>query len=254
MTESEWDNITEGKMRRVICFDLWGTLVMSLVQRTYEDYLADYWPRELIQKTVRDLLMTDAWIRSPLRQHDGQGILRPDHLRTAAMLLTRLRSIQSPEKTVFLNDHNWNVFDRTTTEFAELLLETVRLWKRENELVKWIPMAREVVEALKAADEKLVLVTNTTDFGIGEVDRVLRLREIFPHTWASCAYPFAKPDRRVWRFIMEHSPDADQYWMIGNDPITDIAVPAAMGWKTILVNHPEGVPISEVPRIIKESK
>ena len=241
-------------MKRVICFDLWGTLVRSSVRETYEDYLAQYWPRELIQQTVRELLMTDAWIRSPLRQHDGQGILRPDHLRTAAVLLTRLLGIQPPAKMLFLDDRNWDVFDRNTTEFAELLMETARLWKRENELVKWIPGAQEVVETLQVAGETLVLVTNTTDCGIAEVDNVLRLRGIFPHSWASCAYPFAKPDCRVWECLMENFPNMDEYWMIGNETAMDIAVPNAMDWKTILVNHPDGMSISEVPKIIGGGK
>jgi FMN phosphatase YigB (HAD superfamily) len=244
----------EENMKRVICFDLWGTLVTSSVPETYEDYLSQYWPQELIQKTVRDLLMTNAWTRSPLREHDGQGILRPDHLRTAAMLLTRLHRIQPPTNRCFLDSNDWDVFDRTTTEFTEMLVETARLWKRENKFVSWMHGAENLVRALPAADQELVLVTNTTDCGIAEVERVLRFRNIFWHKWASCDYPFAKPDRRVWEYIMGQFPDMNEYWMIGNDPIMDIAVPVAMGWKTILVNHPDGVPISKVPKIIGETK
>ncbi len=238
------------KKTRVICFDLWGTLIRSCVRVTYEDFLTQYWPRELIQNTVRDLLMTRAWIRSPLRQHDGQGILRLDHLRTASILLTRLLSIQSPSQKVFSDDRNWDFFDRNSTEFSELLLRTAHLWQKENEYVKWAEGALNVVKALKVAGEELVLVTNTTDYGIGKVDRVLPLGDYFPHTWASCAYPFAKPDRRVWECIVEQYPEVNEHWMIGNDPVVDIAVPATMGWKTILVNHPDGVPITDVPSII----
>ena len=238
-------------MKRVICFDLWGTLVRSSIRVTYEDILAEYWPRELIQKTVRDLLMTNAWIVHPLREHDG--ILRPDHLHTAAMLLTSLWKIKPPSQ-FWSSSYDWDAFDMNTSTFARLLFQIEWHWEQENHRVHWIENAQEVLNLLKDREEELVLVTNTTSCGIGKVDLKLNLRHFFKYTWASCAYPFAKPDRRVWECLMKQFPDMDEYWMIGNDLIMDIAAPAAMGWKTILVNHPEGVPISEVPKIIGEAK
>lgn len=246
-------------MKRVICFDLWGTLVYSSVRRTYEDVLAEYWPRELIQETVRNLLMTDAWIRHPLSDHDGQGTLRPDHMRTTAMLLTRLWKINPPFMTpTHWDSCHWDMFDRNTTDFAELLIETARYWQWENEQVRWIHGAQEVVESLKAEGETLALVTNTTSYGDGMIDRVLELNRpsgrFFSTVFNSCEYPFAKPDPRVWECLKEHFAHMDEYWMIGNDPAIDIAVPATMGWKTILVNHMDGLMITEVPKIIEEGK
>ena len=235
-------------MKRVICFDLWGTLVESPVRQTYEDYLVQYWPRELIQKTVRDLLMTDAWCGHALAEHDGKGILRPDHVRTAAMLLV--------DAFGFLPHMGCTTPSMTT--FAHLLMETARRWKWENEQVKWIPGAQEVVESLKTGGDTLALVTNTTSYGDAMVDRTLEINRprgrFFTTVFNSCAHPFAKPDRRVWEWIVGRNPNADEYWMIGNDPVIDIAVPKAMGWKTILVNHPDGVSISKVPKIITEAK
>jgi len=246
-------------MKRVICFDLWGTLVCSSVRRTYEDVLAEYWPRKVIQETVRDLLMTETWIQHPLSEHNGQGTLRPNHLRMAAMLLTRLWKISPPMSQVYWSDsHNWGAFDKTMTEFSELLMETAKYWQMENDLVKWIPGALEVVESLKVHGNRLALVTNTTSCGDATVDIKLNMDRpsgrFFSAVFNSCAHPFAKPDRRVWEYLTECFADMDEYWMIGNDPVIDIAVPSAMGWKTILVNHPNGVSITEVPKIIEEGK
>ncbi|HBB37903.1 MAG: hypothetical protein UV82_C0010G0047 [Candidatus Magasanikbacteria bacterium GW2011_GWD2_43_18] len=245
-------------MKRVICFDLWGTLVSSPVHNTYEDYLAEYWPRELIQETVRDLLMTSEWLNHPLVMSEAgydrskrYGTSYRDHLEMVGVILTRLWRIKPKayEGCFF----NGGKFDLNTSIFTEVLMKAARLWYLENEKVEWIPGAEKLLKLLRASGEILGLVTNTTVCGAVMVDDKLPdLEEYFSRCFYSSEYSFAKPSRLVWESLSAERcfQLMDEYWMIGNDPVMDIAVPAAMGWKTILVNHPDGVPITDVPKII----
>ena len=245
-------------MKRIICFDLWETLIhyIGINCITYEDVLAEHWPRETVQQVVRDLLMTNKWERHPLAEHDGCGLLRPTYRVMAHMLLSRLPveglvfSHEGDNKYYDLDDLDLNLVNA-----ERLACDIEPLWERENNEVAWILGAEHVLNMLRTNENTLILVTNATSCGWGDVNlrlQITRKRGRFDSEFVSCNHPFAKPDHRVWKWVEQQHPGANEYWMIGNDPKSDIEIPATMGWKTILVGV-KGVPLTEVPGIIDES-
>ncbi len=224
-------------MKRVICWDLWGTLVTSSwSSRQYIDVLVENEARFLeprnrlaLEATVRGVFMTSAAKRQKAFDLAVSGREHLTYGFCASMMVG---------------------------DDPFVAPEVAKLWEQENEAVEWLPDAAEVLCVLKACGGKQVLVSNTTEAGWLTVNGVLGLTNhdrFGTNVVLSCDLPVAKPDPYVWQTVQERFP-ADEYWMIGNDPVMDIAVPAAMGWKTILVNHPDGVPITEVPKIIQETK
>ena len=133
--------------------------------------------------------------------------------------------------------------------------KVAELWSAENNAVMWLSEVKGLLLELRhAPNTELVLITNTTGMGWADVNNLLCIRKDFNRVYISAKERAAKPDLYVWETVQRWYPEAQEFWMIGNDPIIDIAVPHAMGWKTILVNHPDGVPISEVLRIFKGDK
>lgn len=206
-------------MKRVICFDLWGTLVdcRSGNNTTYEDSLAEYWPRKTIQTAVRTLLMTNAWMLQPLCERKGDTVLSPTYPIMARMLIAQLPMID-------------RAIDRD-----QLALAIAPLWANDNQRATWLTGAQALLELLARRGDILVLITNTTRRGWIVVNRRLGIQQRFNDVFASCDQPFAKPDPRVWRWVMNRYANAVEYWMIGNETKYDIVVPRRLGWKTLLV-------------------
>lgn len=206
-------------MKRVICFDLWGTLVdcPSGNSTTYEDYLAEYWPRQTIQTAVRTLLMTNAWMSQSLCERKGDTVVSPTYPIMARMLIAQLPTI-----------------DRTINR-DQLALAIAPLWENDNRQAEWMMGSQALLELLTRRGDVLVLITNTTRRGWIAVDRRLAIQQRFNDLFASCDQPFAKPDPRVWQWVMNRYSNAVEYWMIGNETKYDIAIPRTLGWKTLLV-------------------
>lgn len=229
---SPWRTLLEEKPEmKIVCFDLWGTLIRSTYTGpTYEDYIAIRRPRAEIQATVRQVLMTRGLHRNQLVGH----------------------SVWDREISL------WQYNELVVELIHQLKLKNARLdinllaklWEAENKAVEWIPNATEVLTQLRRQPEiKLILVTNTSGYGWEDVDKQLGITQYFDSLFISAEELAAKPDPYVWQTVRRWYPQADECWMIGDDPLLDIAMPTALGWKTILVGA-NSVPIANVRHII----
>lgn len=237
------DNRRKKTMKRVICWDLWGTLIRSAYTgETYEKYIARWKNLICVQAAIRCVLMTEEAYRDPAGVNAATED-RPLTYEEAYSILYRRLFIPS-------GPYNWpmeiaGIPDRD---------EVIRRWKEENEAAEWIPGVWEMITRMRAErlDDRHILVTNTTSPGWETVENKLKISNVFggySRIERSTHHLAAKPDPSIWQWVMGANPFADEYWMIGDDPVIDIAVPAAMGWKTILVGE-KGVPVSDVPKII----
>lgn len=205
-------------MERVICFDLWHTLVEPRGGRvTYPDVFVRLGAqRDAIYPIVRDHLMGCRF------EYD-----------TMCNVLCSWLDLQGS-----VSDIN----------------EAARRWKRDNDSASWIPGAVTTLESLRIPGHRLVLVTNITAPAWRTVGRNLQLigepSSFFDCAFASCLSGICKPSVRIWKTIEGWFPNADEFYMIGDNEAEDVAVPRERGWKTILVNERSGIPIAAVPNII----
>ncbi len=184
---------------RVICIDLWNTLIRSRDPSgaSYEQALIDGGAdQEAIYPFVRSELMTRALPYSEM------GSLLCAHLGITDALIGR---------------------------------KVVGLWELDNQASSWFPGALVKLKALSQLG-KLVLITNITEPGWKVVNARLRIEEQFDRLFLSYEQGCAKPDRRVWDTIEQWYPDASEFWMVGDRYDDDIQAPSMRGWKTSQVD------------------
>ncbi|MFA5076596.1 MAG: HAD family hydrolase [Patescibacteria group bacterium] len=236
------------KKKLVIGFDLFGTLIGSTYNgpKYYEllGHHARGFSSEYVAAAIRGQVMQFGSINWSI---DGERMWdqmdTPDEEWYRILLRTRLGACfdQNP------NMHDLGDEDKLVGVDPE---QVIRCWKAENEALAWLPGAEQTLSQVKDLGT-LVLATNITIVGRSAVyDLLPELSPLFRRCYWSCDLPAAKPDPYVWQRIQQDYP-ADQYWMIGDNFLIDLAIPAAMGWQTILVGK-DGVPITQVPQIIKE--
>lgn len=199
---------------RVVCFDLWSTLAYSLQGNgaSYADVIVRLGADpDAIYQIVRDELMIGMFYYEQMVAH------LCSHLGLAA----------------------------TPSDIAE----AVANWARDNEHVAWFGGATELLDDLSEQGDKLVLVTNITAPAWEAVNLRLNVACRFDKCFLSCVAGFSKPDSRVWKYVKQSYPDANEYWMIGDNEADDLAIPSTMGWKTILTGT-AGIPLVEISRII----
>ena len=110
-----------------------------------------------------------------------------------------------------------------------------RAWEEDNCTADWFPGARELLDQLRTKGNKLVLVSNISLPAWKTVGRKLAICEPFDKVFLSCKMGLAKPDPKVWQTVESWYPEADQFWMVGDNQVDDLDVPKTMGWQTILV-------------------
>lgn len=205
-------------MRQVICFDLWNTLVRSCQGNgaSYADVLIRLGANPAsIYPIVRDELM----------------LAQLDYGQMARHLCRRL--------------------DLRPTESD--VLEIADNWRRDNDESAWLPGATQLLEVLRRQDSALVLITSITWPAWISVNSELGVRQHFDYAFLSCYEGPSKPNQQVWQAIEKRFSDTTAVrWMIGDNEADDLAVPATMGWKTILAGGTTGVPLVEIPQIIHE--
>lgn len=187
-------------VKRVICFDLWNTLVYSATGRKYDDVLSRLGiDKKDIYQFVSRCLMT--------RRLDYEQMIR--------------------ELLEYFKIANGNGLGKTLQ----------RVWQEDNNSSVLAPGARNILRFLKKSGFELVLVTNTTLPGWEEVDSRLHLAGEFDRLFLSCDQNLAKPDPKVWEIIQSWYPGVskENFWMVG-DGIDDITVPNELGWNTIQIH------------------
>lgn len=185
----------------IICFDLWNTLVYSLLSggASYEDVLVGLGvPKDRIYPVVRDQLMV------------------VPHTYTSMV------------QTLF---RHFGITDTTAER------EALMRWSEDNNRVGWLPAAEKMLVSLKRNPAiRLALITNSTQPGWESVVTTLGVRDHFDRIVVSYEVGFSKPDRRMWQIVEAEFPGASQYIMVGDNDRDDLMMPRSMGWRTRLVS------------------
>lgn len=238
-------------VRRVVGFDLFGTLARSAYMGPkYYELLQDRgFSAEYVSAVIRGQGMnfhTMNWDIQGERIYgemsDGAGIRE--------------------EYTVFLRKRLGNSFDMNPLAYEAVQAgvgfglkpvdpeKIVDCWQAENNTLEWLPGSLRAIESLKSQETAVVLISNITVVGMWAVyEKLGPLISLFDQAFWSCDSPAAKPDPWMWQKVEKEFVCAE-YWMVGDDLLIDLVMPAAMGWKTILVGG-EDITIAEVPGIIR---
>lgn len=237
------------KVQRVVAFDLFGTLLESSYQgpKYYELLEARGFSSEYTAAVIRGQGMNFHpmnWDMSSSRMYGECG---PEDEREEYRMMIRKRLGYSFDVPPMAYDalSSGATIDLKPVGTEEL----VDCWQAENNALKWMPGAKEVVENLKDAQTAVVIISNITAVGEWSVYGLEPLIREFDDLFFSCNCPAVKPDPYMWKQV-EMKYGSAEYWMVGDDPLIDLVMPAAMGWKTILVGK-GGVSLVEVPEIIR---
>lgn len=109
--------------------------------------------------------------------------------------------------------------------------------------LRWIvfPDTVALLEDLARAGWRHVLVSNH----VPELDRLLAglgLHGRFVAVVNSAQVGWEKPHRQIFEAALERADHPDRIWMVGDDPVADIAGAGALGIPAILVNpHHDGL-------------
>lgn len=188
-------------MKRVICFDLWNTLINTPKGggASYEDVLVSLGiTRELIYPIVRDELMTKKF------SYDTMVDFLFHHFG--------------------INGHN-----------PERKL-AAQNWEEDNLSAEWFEGAKELLKKLKQQGDDIVLISNISLPSWQTVGELLQITKPFDHSFLSCHENLAKPNPLVWLRVQNWYKEPCKFWMIGDNQEDDLNIPQKMGWKTILVS------------------
>ena len=186
-------------MKRVVCFDLWNTLITSLdpTGASYEKTLVQAGVVQAeIYPLVRDQLMNADW-----------------SYKKMTSIITNHFEINDPE----------------------VAKQVVTSWQQDNTQTTWFPGATRLLKELGKTNI-LVLISNITAPGWKTVNAQLNIERYFDMVILSFAERISKPDEKLWLKVEESHPDATEYWMIGDNESDDLTVPQNRDWKTILVS------------------
>ncbi|MBI2888407.1 MAG: HAD hydrolase-like protein [Candidatus Liptonbacteria bacterium] len=197
---------------KVICFDLWNTLIRTTRQTGgYESVLVRLGvKREEIYPWVRRRCMT------------GENVTYDEMV-----------------KKMF--DHFFKDFTENPAKYSNEIEEAKRLWRADNDSAIWFKGAQAALRTLREKEYFLVLLTNTT--WMGWVDKQLNISPFFHHALLSCETHVTKPQPFAWENVMSLFPGVPprSFLMVG-DSEDDVAVPAQMGWRTVKVGKQPNFP------------
>ncbi len=242
------------EVKRVIAFDLFDTLMCSAYDgpKYYELLETHGWgfSPDYVAAVIRGQGMnfhTVNWDMRLRRASDeplDEETIRKEYANLLAKRLGNSFDMPPDAHAGVMSASAWN------TQHFVSPTELVRCWKAENDALQWIDGAQRTIELLKSEDTVLVLVANITIVGMYAVySKLPEVGKMFSRCYWSCELPAAKPDPYVWRQI-EQTYVGAEYWMIGDDPLVDLAMPRAMGWKTILVGE-KAATLADIPKMIR---
>lgn len=212
-------------MIKLICFDLWETLVTE--PSSFEDIwdpFAKKYPKKVDWQKVRDLIA-----------HISQKKNQPTKTSTAEILAEFGVSNQ------------------------ELVAETSKRWEDSCDHVSAFPETIEVLRDLHANGYKLGLITNTSRYGWESVDRACGLGTVFDYLALSFRIGAVKPEPKIFTWVESESGfSGDKIVMIGDSFKSDYEAPRKIGWKSILSErgasrYPQATPTIHSLHEIKEA-
>ncbi len=198
---------------RVICFDLWNTLIASLdpTGASYEQTL----------------------INSGVCQSDIYPIVR-DHLMNKGLGYEQMAEILC------------NHFGITDQEVG---LRVIASWQNDNTKTRWFKGAKTMLKKLRQSNT-LVLISNITAPGWETVNQRLGIDQHFDKLLLSFQEGVSKPSPELWDRVKILYPEAKEYWMIGDNVADDLLIPRKLGWNTIRVEK-DGSTLTLVRKLLE---
>lgn len=204
--------------RRVVCFDLWGTLAHTEpVRSTYADVLLEDLPS--LRKAPKNIQLDREVIYGYVRDH----------------LMTRRLSYKQMSEELLGRFGGLEV-DGEVRE--RLVSEMTWLWDYENKMWGWFDGVAEFLSEFRSRDYRVVLVTNSTMPACKKVKAGIARVGGFDRIFFSAFEGVSKPNPHVWKRIHSWFPGVppEQFTMVGNREEDDLHVPRTLGWSTVLVN------------------
>lgn len=204
----------------VILFDLWMTLVCSL---------------------LKDPVLSLQEFFGYLGQQ-GDGKLDPDFLTTC---LTTDSAVESEFLALVAQAHGLSIPAEIGSQFTALLQsERGNFWK--------YPEAEEVLAALKARGKRLGLVSNLWPFPVPHIFETNGLGQYFEHLGFSFRVGARKPDAKFYLAVCDmFGVQPSECTMVGDSMTNDVYGALAVGMQAVLINR-SGTPATGLPENARE--
>ncbi len=200
-------------MTKLICFDLWETLVNKpLTTEDCWEPLALAYPEKLSSSNVHELT------RNILQRRKNQPTQASIHE------VMKLLDVTDP------------IIEK----------EVSKLWNNSCDNVALFPETLEVLKDLRQSNFKLGLITNTSQYGWESIQKKFSLGNYFDFLSLSFEQEYVKPEPEIFAFIEKQSgiPN-EEIAMVGDSYENDILSSRRRGWKGIFLDrehsnkHPE---------------
>ena len=140
------------------------------------------------------------------------------------------------------------VCDSSALLWVESTAAVFRILSR-REFCLW-PGAAELLARLRERGCRLYLLSNAQACFTRRELAAAGLDGAFDAVYLSSDRRMRKPQPEFLRALLdEQGLDPGETVLVGNDPLTDMAVAATCGVKGVLVNHPDGVPLAQADRV-----
>lgn len=189
---------------KLICFDLWETLVTepSTFEYCWEPFASAY-PDKISWPKIHLLI--------------AQIAQRKD---------------QSTEKSI------QEILGNLNNKDANLITKISQRWNNSCDQVVIFPDALEVLDGLKEAGFKLGLITNTSRYGWEAIERKINLGIHFDYLALSFERGRVKPEPEMFEFIERQSGFLrEEIVMVGDSYESDFKAPRKRGWGSILLDR-----------------
>lgn len=200
-----------AKTAKVVCFDLWGTLIESGTLHYNRPYI------QMLLDGKKSVPTEDAaiWLQEFICRR---------------LMSERFETYEAMAELLLAEFQPANIS-------PAVLAEAMR---KENQSTFWLPRGvywlnffRELQRDRFSDELRLVLITNTTWPGWLDVERRHSFSRLFDKVYLSCEFGKAKPDSYVWKTAESWFPTIkpEDRLMIGDSQESDLAIPRARLWQ-----------------------
>ena len=141
-------------------------------------------------------------------------------------------------------DLRWYCLDHWSEHLG---LDVAQLHRENHHLIDYLPGAKEFLEAMRAADIRVIMATNSHQATLDLKHEVTGLCEFFDGIYTSHSFGFAKERQEFWRALQEE---------VAFDPVTTMFVddshPVLASAKTYGVAHPVAINLPDTSRPPRE--
>ena len=225
-------------MNKVICFDLYNTLVIETNKGLMEVSSGEC--HQEVEVSIPNYL--DYFVE----QFGGKYALTKDGVYAYVRDNLMCRAVSSFEEMTKLLFSRFVPDEPCTTRIVDSVANNVEwYWRVGSGSTEWIESSfPEKLNRLRDSGHKVVLITNCTFSAWQKIQS--KVERYFDFCFVSSIEGFSKPDQRVWEKVESWFPERGRFTMVGDSEENDLIVPRSRGWKTI--------PAHDMWQILKEEK